>query len=159
MTPQERERILVVDDEQIVLTSIRGLVESETDYQVETFEQPQAALAYLADHEVSLVLSDYLMPDMDGISFLAEVKKLRPGVPRVLLTGHADKDTAIRAINDIGLFQYVEKPWDNDDLLLTLRNGIQRRHLQRKLDAKMTEIDAAYEELVDLQREVLKTFT
>lgn len=159
MTAQERERILVVDDEQIVLTSIRGLVESETDYQVETFEQPQAALAYLADREVSLVLSDYLMPDMDGISFLGEVKKLQPGVPRVLLTGHADKDTAIQAINDIGLFQYVEKPWDNDDLLLTLRNGVQRRHLQRQLDAKMAEIDAAYGELVDLQREVLKTFT
>jgi response regulator RpfG family c-di-GMP phosphodiesterase len=58
---------------------------------------------------------------------LARAKQLQPEASRVLLTGHADKQSAIQAINDVGLYQYVEKPWENAQLLLIIQNGIETR--------------------------------
>jgi DNA-binding NtrC family response regulator len=87
-----------------------------------------------------------------------EVKKVKPEVPRIILTGYADKENAIKAINDVGLFQYIEKPWDNNDLLIILRNGLERNSLMRKLQEKIKEIDSAYGELQNLHKEIVKTF-
>ena len=98
------------------------------------------------------------MPEMDGISFLAEVKKIRPEVPRVILTGYADKENAIKAINEVGLFQYIEKPWDNNDLLLIIRNGLEKQLLIKKLQEKIGQINSAYGELDKLHQEIVKTF-
>jgi DNA-binding NarL/FixJ family response regulator len=78
--------ILLVDDEEMVLTSIRSFLAIETDYQVYTFTSPVSALQQLDKIDINLVISDYLMPDMDGISFLGKVKEKFPHVPRILLT-------------------------------------------------------------------------
>ena len=153
-----KNTIVIVDDEDMVLTSLRSFLTLETDYEVETFLKPTEALEYIRDNDVDLVMSDYLMPDMDGISFLAEVKKVRPEVPRIILTGYADKENAIKAINDVGLFQYIEKPWNNDDLLIILRNGIEKQRLMKKLQQKIDEINRAYGELEGLHKEIVKTF-
>ena len=159
MTDQgTRETIVIVDDEEMVLTSLSSFLSLETDYQVETFTSAKQALKYVKDNGVDLVVSDYLMPEMDGISFLAEVKKIRPEVPRIILTGYADKENAIKAINDVGLFQYIEKPWDNDDLLIIFRNGLEKQRLMKRLQDKIEEINSAYGELQNLQREIVKTF-
>jgi len=72
--------------------------------------------------------------------------------------GYADKENAIKAINDVGLFQYIEKPWDNDDMLIILRNGLERNLLLKKLGEKMDEIDTAHSEFTELQKEILRTF-
>ena len=64
-----------------------------------------------------LVISDFVMPELDGIAFLLEIRRLYPESILVLLTGYADKENAIRAINEVGIFHYAEKPWDNEDLL------------------------------------------
>ena len=98
------------------------------------------------------------MPEMDGISFLAAVRDIRPEVPRIILTGYADKENAIKAINNVGLFQYIEKPWDNDDILIIFRNGLEKQKLMKRLNQKIEEINTAYTELQDLQREIVKTF-
>jgi DNA-binding NtrC family response regulator len=150
--------IVIVDDEEMVLTSLSSFLKLETEYEVKSFTSPKEALKYIKQNAVELVVSDYLMPEMDGISFLTEVRKLRPEVPRIILTGYADKENAIKAINDVGLFQYIEKPWDNDDILIIFRNGLEKTKLLRKLQEKIGEINSAYSELSDLQAEVLKTF-
>ena len=150
--------IVIVDDEEMVLTSLSSFLKLETEYVVKSFTSPKEALKYIQQNDVELVVSDYLMPEMDGISFLTEVRKLRPEVPRIILTGYADKENAIKAINDVGLFQYIEKPWDNDDILIIFRNGLEKTKLLKKLREKITEIDSAYSELSDLHNEVLKTF-
>jgi DNA-binding NtrC family response regulator len=98
------------------------------------------------------------MPEMDGISFLAKVRELKPHVPRIILTGYADKENAIKAINDVGLFQYIEKPWDIEDLLIILRNGLERQMLMKQLDEKIVQINKAYGELQGLQKAIVKTF-
>jgi DNA-binding NtrC family response regulator len=155
---ENSQTIIIVDDEEMVLTSLSSFLSLETEYNVKTFTSGKEALNFVKNNEIDLVVSDYLMPEMDGISFLAQVKKIKPEVPRIILTGYADKENAIKAINEVGLFQYIEKPWDNDDLLIIFRNGLERQQLMKKLQEKIGEINIAYGELQDLQREIVKTF-
>ncbi len=152
------ETIVIVDDEEMVLTSISSFLMLQTNYQVETFTSVEKALVYIENNNIDLVVSDYLMPEMDGITFLGKVRNLKPEVPRIILTGYADKENAIKAINEVGLFQYIEKPWENDDLLLILRNGIEKNRLMSMLRDKITEINSAYNDLDSLHKELMKTF-
>ena len=68
------------------------------------------------------------------------------------------KSNEMKAINDVGLFQYIEKPWDNEDILIIFRNGLEKQRLMKRLDEKISEINKAYMELQELQREIVKTF-
>jgi len=154
----DKQTIVIVDDEEMVLTSLSSFLTLETNYNVKIYTSASEALAFIKENDVDLVVSDYLMPEMDGISFLARVKKMKPDVPRIILTGYADKENAIKAINEVGLFQYIEKPWDNDDLLIIFRNGLEKQRLLKKLQDKIGEINVAYGELQELQREIVKTF-
>src|SRR6476620_1766427 len=156
--PESDITILLVDDEEMVLTSIRSFLAIETDYRVYTFTSPVKALQELDRLNIDLVISDYLMPDMDGITFLGRVKERFPQVPRILLTGYADKENAIKAINDVGLYQYIEKPWNNDDLQLIIRNGLEKTLLLRQLRDKIGEVEKAQNELMEVQRKILKVF-
>jgi len=154
----ESGNVVIVDDEEMVLTSISSFLMLETEYDVQTFLSAKEALSFIQGNEVDLVISDYLMPEMDGIQFLAEVKKVRPETTRIILTGYADKENAIKAINDVGLFQYIEKPWENEDLRIIIRNGLEKKLLMQQLQEKIEQINKAYSELQTIQQEVLKTF-
>jgi len=150
--------LVIVDDEKMILTSLKSFLNLETDYDIRTFISAQEAIEFIKINDVDLVISDYLMPEMDGLTFLNIVKELRPEVPRIILTGYADKENAIKAINDVGLYQYIEKPWNNDDMLIILRNGLERNNLLKRLQEKMAEIDDVHQEFSNLQKEILKTF-
>lgn len=150
--------IVIVDDEEMVLTSLRSFLSLETDYEVLTFNAPEAALGKLKDHAVDLVISDYLMPGMNGIAFLLELKKVHPFATRVLLTGYADKENAIKAINEVGLYQYIEKPWRNEDLKLIIQNGLERRFLMEQLEQKIQEVQSVQRSLQDIQAQIIKAF-
>ena len=151
-------RVMIVDDEEMILTSLRSLLELDTDYDVTTFTAAKEALESLSSNHVDLVISDHAMPDMTGIDFLGKVKEIDPNITRIILTGYADKESAIRAINEVGLFQYIEKPWDNENLKLIIRNGIEKQKLMRELDRKVQEIQKAYNDLQGLNNEILKAF-
>jgi DNA-binding NtrC family response regulator len=155
---EQKPTIVIVDDEDMVLTSLNSFLNLETDYDVKTFVSVKEALEYIKMGRVDLVVSDYLMPEMDGISFLGKVREIKPEVPRIILTGYADKENAIKAINNVGLFQYIEKPWNNDDLLIILRNGLEKQKLMTRLNEKIEEINNAYAELQNLQNEIVRTF-
>ena len=98
------------------------------------------------------------MPGTNGIELLREFASLHPHAPRILLTGYADKQSAIEAINDVGLFQYIEKPWENEKLLIVLRNAHERRFLVKALQEKIAEIDQTQGKLSGLQEDILRTF-
>jgi DNA-binding NtrC family response regulator len=152
--------VLLVDDEEMVLSSIKSFFAIETDYTLITFTSPLEALQDLEQNprSVDLVVSDYLMPEMDGITFLAKVKEKLPLVPRILLTGYADKENAIKAINNVGLYQYIEKPWDNEDLKLIVRNGLEKTTLLHQLEEKIREAERAQRELSQVQKDILRVF-
>jgi DNA-binding NtrC family response regulator len=97
MVDNEEYSVVIVDDEEMVTTSISTLFMLETEYNILTFNSPGEAVEELKVEEVDLVISDYLMPgEMNGVEFLLEVKKLQPEVIRILLTAYADKENAIR---------------------------------------------------------------
>jgi DNA-binding NtrC family response regulator len=159
MTAQARTPLIViVDDEEMVLTSLRSFLNLETDYLVETYTSPKTALAGLDGKPLDLVISDYLMPEMNGIDFLLQVKKVHPFSTRVLLTGYADKENAIKAINEVGLYQYIEKPWDNEELKLIIQNGLERRFLMEQLQEKIAEVQRVQESLQEIQAQIIKAF-
>jgi DNA-binding NtrC family response regulator len=150
--------VLIVDDEDMVITSVRAFLNLETEYAIHGFTDPQEASTFLETHPVDVIVSDYLMPKMNGIQLLGKAKQLQPEAARVLLTGHADKQSAIQAINEVGLFQYLEKPWDNAQLLLVIQSAIERTQLFRQLRNKITELDSAHSTLKDTQARLLRAF-
>ena len=150
--------LVIVDDEEMVLASLRSFLALETEYEVLTFSSPLKALESIRESQIDLVISDYLMPEMTGIEFLLEVKRLQPYATRILLTGYADKENAIKAINEVNLYQYIEKPWSNDDLKLIVQNGLERRFLMADLEAKIGEVQQAQRSLQDIQAQIIKAF-
>jgi len=152
------QTIVIVDDEELVVTSLQTFLDLETPYHTVAFTSAQMALQHIQDHDVDLVISDYLMPEMDGITFLSQVRELKPDVPRIILTGYADKENAIKAINQVGLFQYIEKPWENADLQVIVRNGLEKMQLLKKLQMKINEITQAHAELQTLNQEIVRAF-
>ena len=158
MEANRKPTVLIVDDEEMVLTSIRTLLLLEGDFDVRSMSSPFEAVNYLRTETVDVAVSDFLMPGMTGIQLLAQAKQLQPEATRVLLTGHADKASAIQAINEVGLFQYLEKPWDNAQLLLVVQHAVERARLLRDLRTKISELDMAHSTLKDVQVRLLKAF-
>jgi len=154
----EHASVLIVDDEDMVITSLRAYLQLETEFRVEGITDADEAARYLEGNQVDVVVSDYLMPKMNGIQLLARAKQLQPEATRVLLTGHADKQSAIQAINDVGLYQYLEKPWENAQLLLIIQNGIERAQLLRSLREKISQLDLAHSNLKDVQARLIRAF-
>lgn len=140
-------KIVVVDDEKIVTSAFKTLLKVEGFSDAHFFNDPEEAVEFLKNNTPDLVISDFLMPKMNGLEFLSEVKKMYPEVSKILLTGYADKENAIRAINEIGLYRYIEKPWNNDDLIINIRNGIERSYLLNELRKKIAELEEAKGEL------------
>ena len=140
-------RIIIVDDEKMVTSAFKTLLKVEGYTNIECFNNPKEAVEYLKANTPDIIISDFIMPEMNGLEFLTEAKKLYPEVSMIMLTGYADKENAIRAINEIGLYKYIEKPWDNDDLLVNVRNGIERSNLLSKLREKINELEIAKKQL------------
>ena len=156
--PIDHATILVVDDEEIVLKSIKSYLVLETEYQVLDFLSPFKALESLRNRTIDLVISDYLMPEMNGIDFLLKVREAQPLATRIMLTAYADKENAIRAINDVGLFQYIEKPWDNEQLKIIIRNGLERRFLIQELEETIRDFETSQSQLKTIHNKILKAF-
>ena len=140
-------KIVVVDDDKIVTSAFKTLLKVEGFDDGHFFNSPTEALEFLKDNKPDIVISDFLMPEMNGLEFLQGVNKLYPEVSKIILTGYADKENAIKAINDIGLYRYIEKPWDNNDLIINIKNGIERSYLLSELRQKISELEVAKKEL------------
>ena len=153
MTHSERRpaNILIVDDDDLVLSSLRGVFALQTDYDVAEAIDPNKALEMLERQPLDVVISDFLMPQMNGIEFLKKVRRIQPEAIRLLLTGYADKENAIKAINEVGLYHYIEKPWDNQAMLNIVRNGLEEKGLRHKLAGKVKELDRTLREYGELE--------
>lgn len=149
-------KIVITDDEKMVTSAFKTLLKVEGYNDVNCFNNPVDAVEFLKNNKPDIIISDFLMPEMNGLEFLRKAKALYPEVSMILLTGYADKENAIRAINEIGLYKYIEKPWDNDDLLFNVRNGIERSHILSDLREKIEELEKAKKQLevysTDLER-------
>lgn len=142
-------KIVVVDDDNIVTQALKVLLSLEGFSDVEFFNSPHEALNFIREdgNKPDLLISDFLMPKMNGIEFLSEAKKSYEDLTMILLTGYADKENAIKAINEVGIYRYLEKPWDNDDLIMNIKNALERSDLLTKLKDKVVQLEAAKKQL------------
>lgn len=122
-------RILIVDDEDNVRTALRRTLKRE-GYEVLDAPGPEEGLALLRAHEIHLVISDHLMPNMTGLEFLKLVRDRHPHACRIMLTGHADMDTAVRAINEGEIYRFLSKPWDDLELKVMLHVAFEQVELE-----------------------------
>lgn len=141
-------KILIVDDETENLRALERIFRNE--HEVLTASSAVEALVALESHDVALLISDQRMPEMSGIELLSRTVSLRPHMVRILLTGYTDVSSLIEAINCGHVYKYVTKPWNNEELMVTVSRALQhyqatksRHNLQMENDrlrARLNEI-------------------
>lgn len=130
-------QILILDDEPAILQSLRRLLRIAPcrygtriyDLEVRAFSSPVDALEYAAHNPFDLFLTDYRMPVMDGVTFLSEVKKIQPDAGRLILSGYADLNALLRAVNDVGIDRFIAKPWNDYELVAAIAQTLANRDL------------------------------
>ncbi len=153
------ERLLFVDDEPNILSALKRVFASEP-YEVETFTDPTEALARAKRVEFDLVLSDYRMPEVDGVSFLTIFRILQPDCARLVLSGYTDIDALLGSINDAWIFRFICKPWHDGELRATVAQALahravllDNRRLADRVRAQQDLLHRQQRELDRLERE------
>lgn len=123
--------VLFVDDEPSVLKAMRRVFRQE-NYRLYTAESGQAALAVMEANPVNVIISDHRMPGMSGADLLREVKRRNPDTIRIMLTGYADVGAVMGAVNDGAVYKFITKPWNDDDLRLTVSLALEQFDLLRE---------------------------
>ncbi|PSB39801.1 adenylate/guanylate cyclase [filamentous cyanobacterium Phorm 46] len=151
--------IICVDDEQTILDSLEiDLLKAfEDKYLIETAQSGEEALELLSEllaeqYEVPLVISDHIMPNMKGDELLRSVHAISPNTLKIMLTGQADLEAVANAINYAKLYRYIPKPWQSDDLKLTVTEAIYRYFQDKQLAEKQIELQEMNQELARLNR-------
>ena len=137
--------VLVVDDEPDILRAFA--FNYGDDFQVLTAESGARGLALLETHEPAVIVADQRMPAMSGTDFLERSMVLRPDAVRIILTGYTDIDAIVQAINRSRIYRYVTKPWESEELRLTLRRAVEAFHLVRENGRLVEELRRANERL------------
>jgi len=143
--------ILVVDDEEIVLVALYETLRRER-YEVVTTSDPATALAELKENEFSVIITDQRMPTLTGLELLAQAREIQPNATRILITAVLSLDTVIDAINKGEIYRFIVKPWLREELLVTVKNAVQRYDLIRQNTRLQTSTQAMNQQLVDLNR-------
>ncbi len=128
----EEVKILCVDDESSVLKALERLF-LDDDYEIITASSGEEGIEILKETEfIQLIISDYRMPGMNGVDFLKKVYELRPETIRIVLSGYADTAAIVEAINEGGIYKFIPKPWNDDDLKVTISNALDYYFAQQK---------------------------
>jgi DNA-binding NtrC family response regulator len=126
-------KILIVDDEPANLRSLNRLFREQ--YQVLMAGSGAEALELLEHHDVALLITDQRMPGMTGIELLKNTFALRPRMVRMILTGYTDVEALVEAINCGQVYRYIAKPWNNDELRLTVQRALEHFETNKKSHA------------------------
>lgn len=144
------KKLLLVDDEPNVLHALRRTLTrafAGRDLGVESFDDPEAALQRAAETGFDVVVSDFRMPTMDGVTFLRCFREIQPDATRLLLSAATDFDALVTAVNEVGIFRYLAKPWNDADFVETIEAAL-REHARTVATRELLE-DAARAESLD----------
>jgi two-component system, NtrC family, sensor kinase len=138
-------KILCVDDEPNVLKTLKRMFMDEP-YTILTASSAEEGLELLARNNVQIVISDYRMPITNGVEFLKEVRERWPDTVRIVLSGYADAASVVSAINEGQIYKFVPKPWNDEELKMTISNAIERYYLFKKNSELTSELKLLLEE-------------
>lgn len=130
-------RILIVDDEPSILKALHRLLRAapcaygnqQFTLEVTACNSPLEALRLARQEDFDLFISDYRMPEMDGIEFLKQAKAIQPDAARLILSGYADLNALVRAVNEVGIERFIGKPWNDYDLTSAIAQALAHRQL------------------------------
>ena len=148
---RRRYRILLVDDEPSILKALTRIFRAES-YEIVTAANGNDALARLKEAPTHVIVSDYMMPGMNGAALLKHVKGLYPDTIRIMLTGHADTGAVMGAINEGAVYKFILKPWNDDDLRVTVSLALEQFDLVQKNRALSLENAKKTKEITALSR-------
>lgn len=144
---EEPVKILCVDDERNVLRALRRLFVDD-DYQLFTADSAEEGLEVLGrGEEIQVVISDYRMPGVNGVDFLREVCCNWPDTVRIVLSGYADTASVVEAINDGQIYKFIPKPWNDEELRITLQKAVEIYFLKKSNCQLMEELRRSNEQL------------
>jgi putative nucleotidyltransferase with HDIG domain len=160
-----RMTVLFVDDEANILSSLKRLFHP-CGYRILTAEGGRQALEIMALEPVDLVISDMRMPEMNGAQFLAQVYERWPETVRILLTGHSEIKDTIDAINQGHIYRYIAKPWEDNDIVLSVKQALHQKQLElanqrlealtRKQNEELKDLNVNLEEKVKSRTEEVR---
>jgi len=154
-------KVLLVDDEVAILESLEMTLSE--DYTVFAVDNGHDGLRIARDEDIDLILVDQVMPEMSGVEFLEKVIEIRPACVRMMLTGYADIDSIVRAINDGRIYRYIQKPWEPDELRVDVRRALEAYRLNAENTHLAAALAEANERLRDenlyLRREVERQYS
>ncbi|PKO39274.1 MAG: secretion system protein E [Betaproteobacteria bacterium HGW-Betaproteobacteria-6] len=150
LTPP-RYRLLFVDDEPGIVKALSRVFHQE-NYEVITAWSAKEGLEKFASGPIHLVISDFMMPGMNGAQFLQEVKKRSPDTIRIMLTGHANTDAVMGAINEGAVYKFILKPWNDDDLRVTVALALEQFDLISRNKSLRAENELKSKEISALSR-------
>jgi len=126
------DKIMIVDDDAKILKAVERIFRQEP-IECFLFSSPVAALKQARDIEPTVVVSDQRMSEMEGTMFLEKMKQILPATVRVLMSGYADIDATIKAINQGQVFRFIKKPWDTESFRCEIRHAVQYSRLLRRI--------------------------
>jgi len=133
------ERVLVVDDDDLILKALARILES-SGFEARCYVSPEEALAHMEADAPVVVISDYMMPSMDGITFLKHARVRCPSAVRILCTAAEDFRVALQAVNSGEVFRIVSKPWHQQELISTVAQAAEAGRLHRENDRLTAEV-------------------
>ena len=145
--------ILIVDDEEHILKALARTFRHQQDWHIESFTQASDALRRARSRLFDAVIIDCVMPDIDGISFLRELKTLQPDAARILLTGMVNIDTVVAAINEASAFRFFTKPWDDQQLIQAVTEGLRIKQVLLENRMLAQKVRDQQQELEQLRRQ------
>ena len=145
----QKIKILCVDDEASVLSSLKRVLRGES-YQFFSASCARDGLFLLDNEPVDIVVSDMRMPEVSGAEFLSDVASRFPDCARILLTGYSDIESTIKAVNEGQIHRYIQKPWNNEDLLLTIDQTVERTRLQSENIRLLAQVEQQNKLLRDM---------
>jgi DNA-binding NtrC family response regulator len=143
-----KKKVLYVDDEPANLIALKRLFRDEP-FDLITETSPMKALSRIETLKPAVVISDQCMPEMQGTEFLKQVEYRHPDCVRIILTGQADLDAAMEAINEGHVFRFIQKPWDNDDLKTQVSAALEHRE---SIQCLRTMVDSLVDEVMDNEK-------
>ncbi len=158
VTTKKEYNVLLVDDEKNVLNSLKRLFRKEP-YNLILATTAEEGIEKLSEMEFQVIMSDYRMPGKNGVEFLKEVKKICPESIRMLLSGYADIDAIIKAVNEGEIYKFLTKPWNDDELKITVKRAVEQYELQKEnmtLTRKLKSLNKSLEEKVEARTKELK---
>lgn len=148
-------KIQLVDDEQHILGALKRVLRPDS-WDIHAFTDANEAVESLREHDYAVIVSDYKMPAMDGVTYLQFARQRQPNAIRMILSAHGDRQSMIDAINRAEIYRFLSKPWEDYELQAAIRSAADLFHMRSENHRLLAEVRAQQQLIRDRENELLR---